>query len=68
MVVEALESRAARAARRALEGHSRQARQRIVRLIDVNVPHALADGVAAGAVNSQKRTAWTAHGMTAEDQ
>jgi hypothetical protein len=68
MVVEALESRDAPAAHQAPEGHIRQARQRIVRLIDFDVPHALADGVAAGAVDSHKRTAWTAHGMTAEDQ
>jgi uncharacterized protein (DUF2062 family) len=53
MVVEALESRDARAARRALEGHIRQASHRIVRLIDFDVPHALADGVAAGAVDRQ---------------
>jgi DNA-binding GntR family transcriptional regulator len=68
MVVEALENRDAGAARRALEGHIRQASQHIVRLIDVDVPHTLADGVAAGAMDSRQRTAWTAHGMTAEDE
>ena len=68
MVVEALESRDAPAAHQAPEGHIRQASQHIVRLIEVDVPHALPDGVAAGAMDSRRRTAWTAHGMTAEDQ